>query len=480
MPRSLKLTLYAVAALLAAAALTAAIMLLSWRVHAKPQVEAAASDALGMQVSVGGALALKFFPSVAMTLDDVHIRSHDTDFASAGHATLDIQLVSLLRRQVRLPTIKLEHVSISVERDREGRLNVGGSAPGATVLPELPATDVSLTDLTFVYTNRQEGSSVHAGPCHLQVSDLQLAAIKGADLMQALSLSAKVSCQQVKTKDLPMTDVEFSARSAGGVLTTTDLTMHAFGGKGSAAVRADYSGKVPAYRVHAVLSKFRLEEFSKNFSQKKIGEGLMDFSTDLTMSGANVDEMTRSSVGEASLRGTDLTLDVGDLDNELSHYRATQRFTLVDLGAFFLAGPIGLAVTKGYDYSKVLSAEGGTSQVQTIISEWHVEHGIAEAKDVAMSTRANRVALKGNLDFVNQSFQDVTVAVVGQQGCVVVEQKVHGSFSHPDVDKPNVAASLAGPALHLIKKASRAMGSHCEVFYAGSLPAPAVSSASHN
>jgi len=69
MPRSLKLTLYAVAALLAAAALTAAIMLLSWRVHAKPQVEAAASDALGMQVSVGGALALKFFPSVAMTLD---------------------------------------------------------------------------------------------------------------------------------------------------------------------------------------------------------------------------------------------------------------------------------------------------------------------------------------------------------------------------------------------------------------------------
>jgi hypothetical protein len=472
MPKSLKLTLYAVAALLAAAALTAAIMLLSWRAHAKPQVEAAASDALGMQVSVGGALALKFFPSVAMTLDDVHIRSHDTDFASVGQATLDIQLVSLLRRQVRIPNIKLQHVSISVERDREGRLNVGGSAPGATVLPELPATDVSITDLTFVYTNHQEGSSVHAGPCNLRVSDLQLTAIKGADLMQALSLSAKVACEQVKTKDLPMSDVEFSARSASGVLTTSDLTMRAFGGKGSAAVRTDYSGKVPVYRVHGVLSKFRLEEFSKNFSQKKIGEGLMDFSTELTMSGANVDEMTRSSAGEASLRGTDLTLDVGDLDNELSHYRATQRFTLVDLGAFFLAGPIGLAVTKGYDYSKVLSAEGGTSQVQTFISEWQVDHGIAQAKDVAMATRANRVALKGNLDFVNQSFQDVTVAVVGQQGCVVVQQKVHGLFSHPDVDKPNVVTSLAGPALHLVKKASRAMGSHCEVFYAGSLPAP--------
>lgn len=472
MPRSLKLTLYGVAALLAAAALAAVIMLLSWRAHAKPQVEAAASDALGMQVSIGGALSLKFFPSIAMTLDDVRIRSHDTDFAQVRQATLDIQLVSLLRRQVRIPNIRLQHVSILVERDHDGRLNVGGSSPGSTVLPELPSTDVALTDLTFVYSNRQEGSSVHAGPCNLQVSDLRLEAIKGADLMQALGLSAKVACEQVKTRDLPMTDVEFSVRSAGGVLTTDKLTMHAFGGKGSAAVRADYSGKVPVYHVHGVLSKFRLEEFSKNFSQKKFGEGLMDFSTELTMSGANVDQMTRTSSGEASLRGTNLTLDVGNLDDELSHYKATQRFTLVDLGAFFLAGPIGLAVTKGYDYSKVLSAEGGTSQVQIFVSEWHVEHGVAQAKDVAMATRANRVALKGNLDFVNQSFQDVTVAVVGKRGCVIVQQKVHGSFAHPDVEKPNVMASLAGPALHLIKKASRALGSQCAVFYAGSLPPP--------
>src|SRR5579863_3257530 len=472
MPKSLKLTLYALAALLAAAALAAVIMLLSWRAHAKPQVEAAASDALGMQVSIGGRLALKYFPSVALTLEDVRIRSRDTDFATVGVATLDIQLVSLLRRQVRIPNIVLQHVSISVERDRAGRLNVGGSTPGATTLPELPATDVSATDLTFVYTNRQEGSSVHAGPCKVRASDLQLADTKGADLIQALGFAAKVACEQLKTKDLPMSDVEFSVRAAGGLLTTDDLTMHAFGGKGSAAVRADYSGRVPAYRVHGVLSKFRLEEFSRNFSQKKIGEGLMDFSTDLTMSGANVDQMTRTSSGEASLRGTNLTLDVGNLDDELSHYKATQRFSLIDVGAFFLAGPIGLAVTKGYDYSKVLSAEGGTSQVQIFVSEWHVEHGVAQAQDVAMATRANRVALKGNLDFVNQSFQDVTVAVVGKQGCVVVEQKVHGSFSHPDVEKPNMMVSLAGPALHLIKKASRAMGSQCEVFYAGSLPPP--------
>ena len=191
---------------------------------------------------------------------------------------------------------------------------------------------------------------------NVEARHLRLAESKGGELMKSLSLSATVSCEQIKTRDLPMSDVKFSAESSKGVLEAKKITLHSFGGQGVAAVRADFSGAVPAFHVHGVLSKFRLEEFSKNFSQKKVGEGLMDFSTDLSMSGRDADEMTRSSSGEASLHGTDLTLDVGDLDEELAHYKATQRFNLVDLGAFLLAGPIGLAVTKGYDYSKLSAA----------------------------------------------------------------------------------------------------------------------------
>jgi hypothetical protein len=136
------------------------------------------------------------------------------------------------------------------------------------------------------------------------------------------------------------------------------------------------------------------------------------------------------------------------------------------------AGPLGVAVTKGYDYAKVIGSSGGSSRIQKLVSEWHIERGVAQAKDVAMTTETNRVALKGGLDFVNASYQDVTVAVVGPQGCVQVQQKVRGPFAHPDVEKPNVVSSLAGPALHLLKKARRALGGHCEVFYAGSLPPP--------
>src|ERR1700686_5479174 len=146
MSKSLKLTLYVAGALLATAVLVAAIMLLSWRAHAKPQLEAAASDALGMDVRIGGPLVLKFFPSVAVTLEEVRIRIRETEFASAKEARLGIELVSLLRRQVRIPMIELKHVTFSVERGRDGKFNIEGSSPGTTALSNIESTDVSFTD----------------------------------------------------------------------------------------------------------------------------------------------------------------------------------------------------------------------------------------------------------------------------------------------------------------------------------------------
>src|SRR5450631_148710 len=141
MPKSLRITVYAAGALLALAALVAVIMLLSWRAHAKPQLEAAASGALGMQVTIDGPLVLNFFPSVSVSLEQLHIRGHGAELVAATQATLAIQLVSLLRRQVRIPRIELNHVTLTVERGREGRFNFEGSSPGASAIPEIESTE---------------------------------------------------------------------------------------------------------------------------------------------------------------------------------------------------------------------------------------------------------------------------------------------------------------------------------------------------
>jgi AsmA protein len=182
--------------------------------------------------------------------------------------------------------------------------------------------------------------------------------------------------------------------------------------------------------------------------------------------------MTQTSTGTASLQGSNLTLAIGDLDHELSRYESTQKFNLIDIGAFLVAGPLGVAVTKGYDFSRVLGSAGGSSEIPTFISEWQIDRGVAQAKDVAMTTSKNRVAMHGALDFVGDQFQDVTVALVNEHGCVRVQQNVRGSFAKPDVEKPNVLVAVTGPVRKVFKKAKHLVGGRCQVFYAGSLPPP--------
>jgi AsmA protein len=198
----------------------------------------------------------------------------------------------------------------------------------------------------------------------------------------------------------------------------------------------------------------------------------MDFSTNLSMKGKTTDEIVRSAGGEASLHAHDLTLEIGDIDKELSRYEFSQSFNLVDVGAFFFAGPLGLAVTKGYNFPSIFQSSGGSSQIRMLVSKWQIAHGVAQAKDVAMATKENRIALQGGLDFVNGRFKDVTVALIDEQGCPRVQQKIRGSFSKPEVEKLSILTSLAGPARKLLRQGENLFGGHCEVFYAGSVAPP--------
>jgi AsmA protein len=182
--------------------------------------------------------------------------------------------------------------------------------------------------------------------------------------------------------------------------------------------------------------------------------------------------MKRTADGEVTLRGENLSITGVDLDRTFSRYEASQSLNLVDVGAFFIAGPFAPLITKGYNFASLFRESGGSSRIRMLVSHWKVERGIARARDVAMATNEHRVALTGSLDFPNERFDDVTMAVVDGKGCVTVRQKIRGSFQKPIVEKVNVIQSVAGPVIKLFKQAKKILGGKCEVFYAGSVAPP--------
>ena len=249
--------------------------------------------------------------------------------------------------------------------------------------------------------------------------------------------------------------------------------MNLFGGRITGDLHADLSGSVPQGQLRCSLPRFRIEEFLKTLSPDRAAVGAMDFSANLSVQGSTMRQMVQSMAGEVSLRGENLVLEGNDLDRTLSRFASSQNFNLVDVGAVFFAGPLGLAVTKGYNFASLFRGSGGTSSIRTLVSDWRVEGGVAQAKDVALATARNRIALQGGLDFVDGRFADVTVAVVDAGGCARVRQAIRGSFGKPVVEKPRVLTSLAGPVLKLYRRTRDLFPAEpCEVFYSGSVTAP--------
>jgi AsmA protein len=474
MSKSLKPISLAIGALVGLLVLVTIALFIFLDVNAfKPRFEVAASRALGMEVKVGGHLGIGFFPNLLVTLEDVHIRNRGTEVATAREARIGIDFLPLLLNEVRIDKIALEHSRIYIERDSDGKFNFEKSEEGRGPLSNLNLAKVSLSDGTLLYVDKESGEGFEAKNCSLDVNHLQLSDGERPGIMKKLSFATELACGEVRSKDYAASGLKFSVAGKEGVFDLKPLTIRVLGGQGSGRIRADFTGAVPLYHVRYSLSQFHIEEFLKTLSPQKIAEGSMDFSANLSMQGKTMNELRQTAGGQISLQGKNLTLNNRDLDGEFARYESSQHFNLVDVGAYFLIGPFGLIVTKGYNFARIYQGSGGRSQIRTLVSDWKVDRGVAQAQDVAMATNKNRVALKGALDFVNERFDGVTLALIDAKGCAKVRQKIRGTFQKPLVEKPSTLTSVAGPVSKLLKQVRDLFpGGECVVFYAGSVAPP--------
>lgn len=474
MSRFSRIALLAIAAVLGLLLLLAAIlfMLVDTDVY-KRRLESTASRALGMELSIAGRPGIDVFPGLLLTLEDVHVRRRGAEVASVKQVTVGIDLLSLLSDEPRVRKIVLTQPVITIERDRDGRFNVEESPAAATALPAHVWPDVTLEAGTVVFVDKRHGKGFEARDCRGEVQRPRRSGGQRADFLRDVSFTADLGCAQIRKEGLTLLDVKFAADAKNGIIELKPFTTRLFGTQGAGNIHADFSGAVASYRIAYTLTQFPIEEFFRTASLKPLATGRMDFAATLSTHGTSVKELRQAMAGHVSLRGKGLTYVASDLDAAFERFESSQTFSLLDVGAVFFAGPLGLLVTKSYDFAKLSQGAGGSSEIRTLVSDWKIEHGAAQALDVAMATKANRIALHGGLDFVNGRFDGVSVALVDAKGCIKVRQRIQGSFQEPVVEKPNLVKALTGPAVRLLKKGSDLMlGERCEPFYVGTVAAP--------
>lgn len=439
----------------------------------KPRLEATASKALGMQLRVEGAVRVSLFPGISITLEKVSIQNRGMALVTAGQAKIQIEFVSLLKNKPRVQHMALQQVLLTLERDRQGVFNFENTDKPPGTPRTLNLTRLSADDAAIVYVDNHAGNKLEAEGCSLNASRLRLSGVSGVDLMRHIDVHANLACARVVSEKVPATDLRISVQGAEGRYRLQPISMQVFGGTGTAEVQADFSEAVPHWQAQYRLQQFRVEQLLETAQPKYALKGLLDFSASLSASGKSWKALQATANGQASLHGENLSLIGRDLDAELARYDSTRNFNLIDAGALFFAGPVGIAVTKGYDFANLFRGKGGTTSIRKLVSQWRVKHGVAEAEDVAIATSENYLALQGGLDFVNERFEHVTVALVDTRGCTRIRQKIRGPFRKPVVEKPNIIAAVTAPVRKLLLKTKEVFtGKHCELFYKGALLAP--------
>lgn len=441
----------------------------------KPRIEAMASEVIGMDVRIGGSISIRFRPQLNITLEDLSIGEQDAPLMTARQVFIALETGEVLRGNPIPSAVLLNKVSVDLIRDENGVFNIPSSSESSAgeLRADLPV--ISLSQLDARYRDTAAGFELHASTCAVDISDIRADGSQLADI----AFQAMVNCLRVETPEIWMDDVEATLAGGNRRITIDPVSARLFEGQGHGRVVADFSGAIPVFDVDYRIQGFSLEAFLELLSPETRASGALDLHTQLRLTGDGVVAWHRSANGRVALTASGLTVDGVDLDRQLERYESTQSFNLVDAGAFFFAGPLGVAVTKGHDFGKVLMGSGGSTTIQHMASIWSVSNGIAEAEDVAMATSLHRLAMKGRLDFVNERFEQLTVALVDAQGCAKVVQTLRGPFANPTMDTPNVLRTLTAPvrqlfgrARDLLPRRADAAPAACEAFYSGSIAAP--------
>jgi AsmA protein len=436
----------------------------------KPQLQAAASEALGMQVKVKGKLGVRFYPGLRLAMKGVEVRDQGKEFAAIKEIRVGLELIPLLQKQYRVKSVSLISPAIIVE---SGAASKKQNPEGE--MPAIELSKISISDGSFSYVDKAAGDKFSANGCDITLRDFRISDKSGVDLLKKLSFTSGQHCSSVRFNKYATTNLKFSLKAKGGVFDINPITLGIFGGEGSGDVRADYSGSTPRYKVRFSLPQFFIDKLLKDMSSEVTLVGPISFSMDLSLQGKSFQQIERSAAGSVVLQGKSLKLQGYDLDRVFSRFESSQSFNLLDMGALLIAGPAGVAVTKGKDFAGILTGAEGATDISNIFARWKIKQGVMHADDVAMATAKHRIALLGGLDLAGGRFADVIVALINSKGCAQVQQKFNGPFGAPEVEEPSAVKTVAAPVLNVFKKGKELLaGDDCKVFYTGKVSPPAV------
>jgi uncharacterized protein involved in outer membrane biogenesis len=399
----------------------------------KSNIESAAFGATGLDVRINGKIGL-FFSPFGISAKDIHVAGKDGEILSLQNLKLGLELMPLLKKEIEITGCVLVKPAVNIVKDTKGRYNFENFEKKPTKWKLKAAAGlkkIKLSNGSLIYIDKNTGEKTELKEINLAIRDLSLSDASG-ETFKNISFTGSMDCKEVRKKNLTVDNVKSSIKVEKAVFYFKLLYMDIFGGRGEGDAEADKSKADAVYKINLKVSKLDFAKHEESFGAKKIIGGKGDLFASLSIREKRNRKLLSGIEGTLSIRGDNLVIYTMDLDKVLSSYETSKKFNLVDLGAFFIAGPLGTVALKGYTYGDLYKRTlGGRDVITHFISHWKIKGGVADATDCALATRHNRVALKGRLNLVGERYENVTVALLDDKGCAKFKQSISGPFGRP-------------------------------------------------
>ena len=216
-------------------------------------------------------------------------------------------------------------------------------------------------------------------------------------------------------------------------------------------------------------------------NDKMIKGGELHLDSNLVIKGNDSKTILKNLQGNFQASVQKLELYGVDIDALASSYESANSLSLLDVGAFVLAGPLGIAATKGgsLGFSGLNSVVSAKTLIRQLEANFDINKGIANAKDVAFATGKTRIAAKGAINLNNNNFENFSIALLDEKNCAKYAQQIKGTLDNPKIEitqttidtAVNLATSLLGEITKNAKKAVEPVlktpSTQCSVFYQG-------------
>lgn len=135
------------------------------------------------------------------------------------------------------------------------------------------------------------------------------------------------------------------------------------------------------------------------------------------------------------------------------------------MGAFVLAGPLGIAATKGSNAGMLglNSVVNSKSVIKELEAKFILKNGVAHAQDVAFATAKTRLAAIGAINLNNNAFENFSIGLLDKKNCAKYAQKIKGTLDNPKIEITQTtiktAVNLANSIFKKLKREQKSLQS---------------------